>query len=52
MLLDGQYKEEKTRPWYEFIGGAKTRKQIKTRLFVLLLIAVLAILKFTGVIHF
>jgi len=52
MLLDGQYKEEKTRPWYEFIGSAKTRRQISKRLLILLLLVILAVLKFTGVIHF
>jgi len=52
MLLDGEYREEKTRPWYEFIGGPKTRTQILRRLIILLLIAVFAVLKFTGIIHF
>jgi hypothetical protein len=52
MLLDGEYKEEKTRPWYEFIGGPKTRSQIIKRLIILLLIVIFAVLKLTGVIRF
>lgn len=52
MLLDGEYKEQKTRPWYEFLGGTKTRGQLKKRLFVLVLILIFVALKFAGVIHF
>ncbi|HZU26182.1 MAG TPA: hypothetical protein VFA04_11705 [Bryobacteraceae bacterium] len=52
MLLDGEYREEKTRPWYEFIGGPKTRGQILKRLVFLLLIVIFAVLKFTGIIRF
>ena len=52
MLLDGEYREEKTRPWYEFIGGPKTRKQIVKRLIFFGLIVIFAILKFTGLIRF
>ena len=52
MLLDGEYKEEKTRPWYEFLGGVRTRGALRKRLFVLVLILILAALKFAGVLHF
>jgi hypothetical protein len=52
MLLDGEYKEEKTARWYQFIGGPKTRSQIVKRLIILLLIVIFAVLKFTGIIRF
>jgi len=52
MLLDGEYREQKTRPWYEFIGGAKTRSQIRKRMILLAIIILLAILKFTGILRF
>jgi len=52
MLLDGEYKEEKTRAWYEFLGGVRTRGALKKRLFVLALILIFAALKFAGIIHF
>jgi len=52
MLLDGEYKEEKTGRWYEFIGSEKSRKQIGKRLIILLLVVIFAILKFTGIIRF
>jgi hypothetical protein len=52
MLLDGEYKQEKTPPWYEFLGGARSRSQLKKRLFLFVLILLFAALKFTGIIRF